>query len=258
MVSDWGTVREIRTANVHALEVLLREAERIGIQHFIHISTTDVYGYPGLRDVSEDMRLAPRFSNWYSHTKKEAEFLVRQSALSYTILRPATVYGPGSETLVGEIAKAVQNGFMLLVNGGRSVAGLTYIDHVVDAIETALLNESAFEEVFNIADASPVTWAEFVDRIADGLKVKYRKIELPLSAAYGLGMAMEVGYRHIRGLTGMKAPALLSRQAVHILGIDQHFSIEKAQRHLGFTPTVSFEEGMEKTIKWVSSRYGLS
>ena len=49
------------------------------------------------------------------------------------ILRPATVYGPRSADVVGDMARAIRARQMLLVAGGRAVAGLLYVDNLVDA-----------------------------------------------------------------------------------------------------------------------------
>ncbi|CCE23023.1 NAD-dependent epimerase/dehydratase family protein [Methylotuvimicrobium alcaliphilum] len=254
LVSDWGTVHEIKTANVGATRILVKEAAKCGISHFIHVSTTDVYGHSGKRGVSEDHRPADKFANWYAETKKEAEGIVSASSVVHTILRPATIYGPGSKTLVGEIAKAVESGFMLLIDGGKQCAGLTYIDNLIDAIELTLFNENAFGEVFNVSDASSVTWAEFVDHIALGLGSRYRKISLPYPLAFRLGHFLESGYRHVRGVTGLQTQALLSRQAVQVLGVHQDFSIDKARSRLGFEPAVPFDQGIEKSIEWVKGQ----
>ncbi|MDT8407042.1 MAG: NAD-dependent epimerase/dehydratase family protein [Methylococcales bacterium] len=251
MVSDWGTVAEIRRANVEATQTLVEAAQRVGIKQFIHISSTDVYGHPGTAKVSEADPGSLHFSNWYAETKKAAEQVLLASALNYTILRPATIYGPGSKSLVGEIGKAVQSGFMLLVSGGQSNAGLVYIDNLIDAIELTLHNPKAARETFNIADASQVSWAEFVGQIGKGLGARYRVLNLPYPLAWALGAFLELGYRHIRRLTGWQTQALLSRQAVQILGIDQDFAIDKARQQLGFTPGIDFDQGMANTLKWL-------
>ena len=59
------------------------------------------------------------------------------------MLRPATVYGPRSKEVVGEIARAMRNGNMLLIDRGRAVAGLCYVDNLVDAALIALKHEAA-------------------------------------------------------------------------------------------------------------------
>ncbi|MBS4051239.1 MAG: NAD-dependent epimerase/dehydratase family protein [Methylomonas sp.] len=255
MVSDWGTVHEIRAANVTATQSLVKAAAQTGIGHFVHISTTDIYGHPGQAGISELHPPSQKFANWYSETKREAEYAVLGGTIAHTLIRPATVYGPGSKTLVGEIGKALQSGFMLLIDGGKPCAGLTYIDNLIDAIELALFNPRAYSEAFNVSDASAVTWAEFVDGIAQDLGVRYRKISLPYSVAFKLGHGLESSYRQLRRLTGCQVQALLSRQAVQVMGIPQDFSIEKAGSHLGFAPVVGFEEGIKKSVQWLRADF---
>src|SRR5204862_4993996 len=111
------------------------------VERFVHFSTTDVYGYPGGRAVDEG-HAATRFANWYAQSKLEAEAEVRRmdraDGLDAVVLRPATVYGPRSTEVVGAIAREIRRGRMVLIGRGRAVAGLCYIDNLVDAVMLAL------------------------------------------------------------------------------------------------------------------------
>ena len=53
----------------------------------------------------------------------------------------------------------------------------------------------------------------------------------------------------------MTAPALLSRQSVHILGHDQDFSNRKARDVLGWAPRVGYDEAMATTVAWLRDEY---
>ena len=136
MVSDWGTVSEISAANVTGTVNVLDAARAEGAGRLVHLSTTDVYGHPRGSGPLEESTAPAGFANWYAQTKLEAERELRRGAgaLATTILRPATVYGPGSKELVGEIARAIEAGHMLLVDRGRAVAGLCYVENLLDAI----------------------------------------------------------------------------------------------------------------------------
>ncbi|HKR99755.1 MAG TPA: aminotransferase class III-fold pyridoxal phosphate-dependent enzyme, partial [Candidatus Dormibacteraeota bacterium] len=145
-VSDWATSKEIARINVEGTRNLLDAAEAASVERFVHFSTTDVYGYPGHAAVEETFA-STEFRNWYSQTKRAAENEVRRAhdsrRLETVILRPATVYGPRSTDVVGEIAKAIRGGNMLLVDGGRAVAGLVYVDNLVDAALLAAHHDDA-------------------------------------------------------------------------------------------------------------------
>src|SRR5262249_18006418 len=130
------------------------------------------------------------FSNWYSETKRAAEAEVRRietaHELEAVILRPATVYGPGSKEVVLEMARAIRSGQMLLVDRGRAVAGLTYVENVVDAAVLALRSDAAPGQAFNVTDGLDVTWRRFLGDLAQGLGYRSPRWSLSYSVAHGL------------------------------------------------------------------------
>jgi nucleoside-diphosphate-sugar epimerase len=258
LVSDWATKREITRTNVAGTRRLLDACAGRSVRRFIHFSTTDVYGHPGGPAVDEQYSAA-RFSNWYSQTKLEAEGEVRRAersaALDAVILRPATVYGPGSADVVGEIARAIDGGHMLLIGGGRAVAGLCYVENLIDAAMLALGHRDAPGNTFNVSDGLGVTWRQFTDDLAAGLGARRVRWSMPLALASAIGLSLEHGYRLLRGATGLETAPLLSRQAVQVLGRDQSFSTQKIRELLGWRPRVDYRSGMEATLEWLRSDY---
>jgi len=258
LVSDWATRKEIEQTNVQGTRSLLSASVDASVRRFIHFSTTDVYGYPGGAAVDETHR-STRFRNWYAQTKRDAESEVRRveadHALDAVILRPATVYGPGSKDVVGEIARAIRARNMLLVDGGRAVAGLCYVDNLLDAALLALRHERAGGQAFNVSDGLAVTWREFTDAIADGLGYAKVRWSVPYWLAHGVGFSLEHGYRLLRRTVGLHAPPLLSRQAVHVLAKDQDFSSRRAREVLGWHPRVDYSTGLQATVDWLRAEY---
>ena len=224
----------------------------------MQLSSSDVYGHPGSPAVAETQASAG-FRNWYAQTKLEAEQAVSRAAaehgLDTVVIRPASVYGPRAAEMVGEIGTAIKGGYMLLVDRGRAIAGLVYVDNLVDAIMLALRAPEARGETFNVTDGLPVTWKQYTDSLAAGIGAAPARLSLPFGVANGLGQTLEGGYRALRRSTGMRAPALLSRQSVHILGHDQDFSNDKARAVLGWTPRVGYDEGIATTVAWLRDEY---
>lgn len=258
LVSDWATIDEIKRVNVLGTRNVLAASVAASVERFLHFSTTDVYGYPGVPGTDETC-VPPGFSNWYSQTKRAAEAEVRgveeASPLEVVILRPATVYGPRSEDVVGEMARAICAGQMLLVDGGRALAGLCYAENVVDAALLALRKDAAAGEAFNLTDGLDVTWRRFLGDIADGLGCPPARWSLPYGIAYGLALSLECGYRLLRRSAGLRIRPLLSRQAVHVLGRNQDFSNRKAREQLGWEPRISYRAGLEATLRWLREDY---
>jgi polyketide synthase len=258
LVSDWATTEEIKRVNVLGTRNVLDAAVDASVERLVHLSTTDVYGHPGGRGVDES-RAPAGFSNWYSETKLAAEAEVRRAerahGLGVVILRPATVYGPRSVEVVGEMARAIRAGQMLVVGGGHAVAGLSYVDHVADAAVLALQDRAAAGHAFNVTDGLEITWRRFLDDLAEGLGSRAPRWNVPYGVAYALGFSLEQGYRLLRRSTGIKTAALLSRQAVQVLGRDQDFSNRKLRELLGWEPRVDYADGLDATLAWLRDDY---
>lgn len=258
LVSDWATVAEIKRANVAGTRNLLRAAADASVGRFVHVSSTDVYGHPGGAAIDESHEPSG-FANWYSQTKLEAEAEVASArearALDAVIVRPATVYGPGSKDVIGEIARAIRAGNMLLIDRGRPVAGLCYVDNLVDAVSIALRHDGASGQAFNVSDGLDVTWRQLTDDLAGGLGCSAPRWSMPYRLAHAVGFAMEHGYRLLRESTGLSSPPLLSRQAVQVLGRDQRFSNAKARELLGWEPHVGYSEGLDATLAWLRDEH---
>jgi len=259
LVSDWASVNEIKQANVTGTSDLLAASIAAGVERFIQISSTDVYGYPGGAGVDEH-HAANGFRNWYAETKQEAEGAVqaanRLDGLETVILRPATIYGPGSKETVGEIAKALKaGGMMLLVGGGKADAGLCYVENLVDAIVLTLRAENIAGEAYNVCDGVDITWRQFTSDLADRLGFAHARISMPYPVAYAIGAALEHGYRAVHSQTGLTTRPLLSRQAVQLLGLPQSFSNQRLREQLGWAPRVEYDDAMDLTAAWVRDEY---
>jgi acetylornithine/succinyldiaminopimelate/putrescine aminotransferase/nucleoside-diphosphate-sugar epimerase len=254
MVSDWATAKEVSAVNVAGTRNLLEACARASVQRLVHFSSTDVYGYPGSVGVEESYA-GTGFSNWYAQTKLAAELVVRRAAkaheLDAVILRPATVYGPGSREVVLEIARAIRGGNMVLIDRGRAVAGLCFIDNLLDAALLAMHHEHAPGHAFNATDGLDVTWRQLADGLAEGLGCAPARWSIPYRLAEGIGFSLEHGYRALHRTTKLTTRPLLSRQAVHVMGIDQSFSNEKARELLGWEPRVGYADGLAATLDWL-------
>jgi nucleoside-diphosphate-sugar epimerase len=258
IVSDWATVAAIRSANVTGTRNLLDACAGTSVQRVVHISSTDVYGHPGRAAVDE--AYAPTgFHNWYAQTKLQSEAEVRHrealGGVETVILRPATVYGPGSTDVIGEIARAISGGHMLLVDRGRAIAGLCYVDNLLDAAVLALRHEAAPGEEFNVTDGLDITWKQFADALAAGLDAPPPRWSMPYWLANAIGLSLEHGYRLVRRATGLSTTPLLSRQAVGVLGRNQDFSNRKLRDVLGWQPQVDYETGLQQTLEWLRDDY---
>ena len=249
--TDWATDAVYRKSNVAGTEALLDAAlAQSTLRRFLHVSTTDVYGYPHLPTAEAAPLIDAGLP--YNQTKRLAELAVwrasRDAGLPVTILRPATIYGPRGNAFVTDIAALLRDRLMLLIDGGRRRGGFIYVDDVADAMRTAATSHRTLGEAYNLCDGAGGTWRQYVDGLADALELKRAWLNLPYPAADALARAMELPWSAFPRLGGRP---LLTRHAVVLLGRDQEFPISKAQAHFDFAPKVFLEEGLRRSVDWL-------
>jgi nucleoside-diphosphate-sugar epimerase len=144
---------------------------------------------------------------------------------------------------------------MLLVDHGRPIAGLCYVDNLLDAAVLAMRHDAAPGQAFNVSDGLDVTWKQFTDGLASGLGCPTVRWSIPYWMANGIGFSLEHGYRALRRATNVTVAPLLSRQAVHVLGRNQDFSNHKARELLGWEPRVGYDAGLAATVAWLRSEH---
>ena len=71
---------------------------------------------------------------------------------------------------------------MVLIDRGRAVAGLCFVENLIDAALLALDHEHAPGQAFNVTDGLDVTWRQFTDGLADGLGCSQGALEHALLA----------------------------------------------------------------------------
>lgn len=249
--SDWASWRTFHEANVTGVHHLLAAAERVPtLRRFLHVSTTDIYGYP--RVVCDESHPVNDIGLPYNSTKAAGENRVRQAALSglpITIVRPATIYGPRGKEFVVNIANHIRTRTMALIDGGRSMGGFAYVDNVADAMISAALSPATIDRAYNIVDGTGASWHAYVSALADGLGEHRPWINLPSVVAWPLARAMEVVHSTLR----LPGRPLLTRHAVLLLSRDQEFPSEAARHDFNFAPKISLSEGISRTIEWLAS-----
>ena len=250
--TDWAPMATFFEANVRGTENMLAAAEATsGLKRFVHVSTTDVYGYPmascGEGHPLRDVGLG------YNRTKVLGELAVweayRKRGLPVTIMRPATIYGPRGKAFVTDFAELLRVRLMMYVDGGRRTGGFTYVDTVAEAMMQAAESDRTIGRAYNLSDGTGGTWREYVSGLASGLGYRMPWLNLSFASAMTLARAMEFPH----GTLGLPGRPQLTRHAVHLLGRDQEFTSENARCDFGFSPGVDLAEGIRRSVAWLKS-----
>ena len=249
IAADWGSWEEFENVNVFGTRNILQAALEERVKKFLHVSTTNVYGWP---NSIVDEKAPFRSRGWpYGDTKIRAEQAVwehhRKYGLPISVIRPLNIYGPRSTTFVLEIADLLKKGSMLHIGKKDKAAGLVYVTNVVDVMLMAADKDISIGQAYHASDGSDISWTQYVNCLADIIGTPHPRITIPYRPAYVIGWLMEKIYRAL----AVQSRPLLTRMAVEVFATDQGFSVEKAQRDFNYTPKVRFEEGMQRVKDWL-------
>jgi nucleoside-diphosphate-sugar epimerase len=231
--------------NVEGTKNVLEAARDSGVRRVIHCSTVGVASGVGLPPYSETTPYSPPGSDKYETTKCEAERLVLQfyktSGLPIVVIRPAQVYGPG-DVRKAKFYRMVKKG--VVVNPGRTMKHLVYVDDLCRAIELAMVREEAVGEIFIIAGEKPIALKDLIGLVASELGVPIPKIGLPATPITWLCSVTEAvcGFLHIK-------PPLYQR-SMDFFTRSVYFDVSKAEKQLGFRAQVDVYTGVAKTAAW--------
>lgn len=244
--SPFGRLTDFVTANVAATRNLVDFAKRQGVSRFVHISSPSVcFAFRDQLGLAEDAAL-PEPVNHYARTKREAERIVLGSPLIHpVVLRPRGIYGAGDRALLPRLVKAAKSRPLPLFRDGRAAIDLTHVDDVVDAVMAALAAPARAEgQIFNVSGGEVLP----VRRIADeacaraGIDARWRPMPLmPAMLAAGLMEAIAIR------LPGRPEPPVTC-YGLGLFAYAQSLDLSRAKCVLGWTPKVSFQEGLDRTF----------
>jgi 2-alkyl-3-oxoalkanoate reductase len=248
--SVWGTARAFAAANVGGTRNVASAALRHGAR-LVHISTPSIYfDFTDRFDVREDAPLPRVPANGYAASKRAAEALVRRAGaagLDAIVLRPRAIFGPRDTALLPRLARIARGGRLPLIDGGRALADLTYVDNVVDAVDAALhVPPARGVRTYNLTNGEPRPLRALFGRIAGALELNARLVDVPYALAYAAAAAMECA----AALRPGRPEPRLTRYTVGVLGRSQTLDIGAARRELGYAPRVSLDEAIERTAAW--------
>jgi nucleoside-diphosphate-sugar epimerase len=232
--------------NVGGSERVARSARAAGVRRFVHLSSVMVYGFRYPKLVTEEGPLEGH-GNPYCETKIESEKVVRAQhdpgKFEVTVIRPGDVYGAGSGPWVVRPFDLIKAGLFVLPGGGRGIVNHVYVDNLVDALFLAIEKDAS--DVYTISDGVGATCLDYFRPIAEAAgRPRLR------TAPAGLLRAAATAVQAAASLVGLEAPA--SPSAIDYLMRPHAYSIAKAQRDLGFVPSVAFGEGMRRVRDWLA------
>jgi nucleoside-diphosphate-sugar epimerase len=252
----WGPEKIYQAINVQGLADLIDAAMEAGVRRIVHTSSITVYGHHLSGIVTEDHPYHAE-NNPYSRTKIAGEKLifrlVKERRAPIVIVRPGWIYGPRDRASFGRFVNLVASGKARLLGNGNNIVPVVHVRDVAQGlIKAGDAGDEAVGRAYNIADDRRVTQAEYLNTIADALKVPQVSRKLPFSAIYFAGWSAETIWRTgARFATNLEQkPPPLMTYGVTLLGGDQRFSIDRARHELGYVPEIDVKHGVAEGVQW--------
>jgi nucleoside-diphosphate-sugar epimerase len=244
-------VRDFEQTNVEGTRVVAGESCAAGVKRLVYFSTICVYGpTPEGLAVDEDAPVRP--GDVYARTKLEAESVVRAMRDSDgvplgVVLRLAAVYGVNMKGNYRRVAEGIRRGWFLPLGNGRNRRTLVHEDDAVRAALLAARHPHAAGKVFNVTDGSVHEFGRIVDTVARHCGREPRRIRIPVMPVRSVATAVDAVRRCFRSRP-------LFVPLVDKLIEDVAVSSDRIQREMGFTPSVTLDDGWRRTLhSWYPS-----
>jgi UDP-glucuronate 4-epimerase len=210
-------------ANVRGTLVLLEAARQHPVERFVFVSSSTVYGDGCPVPFEEDAPLGVPLSP-YGVTKQAAELFARHYHRVHGVptvsLRPFSVYGPRVRPDLAPyvFASAIAKGQPLPLFGDGSIRrDFTHVSDICAGILAALVAANVAGEAINLGHHEPVAIAELVRLLEQELG---QKAQIDRRPAFGGDMPVTCA------------------------------DLRKAERLLGYRPSVPLAEGVRDFVAW--------
>jgi UDP-glucose 4-epimerase len=175
-------------------------------------------------------RDAPSPTDAYGRAKLEAERLVAESGVAFTVLRPAVVYGKGVKGNIAALATLARTPMPLSFAGFVNRRSLLALDNLASAVALVLDAEQAANQTFLVADDEAITVSGLVVAMREGLGRSPNLVKVPQGAVKRLlrTFGKEADWERISGEFIVDASKL---------------------RGIGWVPAVSTHDGIVRMMR---------
>ena len=213
-------------ANIDASLNILVAARDAGVKRLVYAGSSSAYGNAATLPKVETMATSPLSP--YALQKLVAEqycqMFTRLYGLQTVTIRYFNVFGPRQDPsspysgVISVFISALCDGRRPTIYGdGEHTRDFTYVANVVDGVLRACTADNASGEVINVATGGRIS--------------------------------LNTLFTNVRDLVGAKVePIYADPRAGDVK--DSQADISKARRILGYQPSVSFEDGLAKTVEW--------
>jgi nucleoside-diphosphate-sugar epimerase len=272
---------------VRSTKAIYSACQAAQVRRLVHMSSAVVFGEVESPLVDDDSPPLERHWMPYARAKAASEKWLREQSsagVEIVVLRPGIVWGPRSPHTM-QVVDALRRKCAFLVDGGKGVFNSVYIDNLIAGIRACCDDPGNPAGFYNIADSEHLTWRDFYEALSPALECDIARIadvssdRLPWSAGavleyvqslpLGNGLyhrlkaalpdaakAMIKGrlagpYDYERVTTDYQQPSV-GRELWRLQQVKHKLPTAKFTQRFGWSPPVTFDEGIRRTINWLA------
>ena len=251
----WGKRREFFSINVDGTLNVIKGCQVNRVPKLVYTSSPSVvFDMGDLEGVDERQPYPQKYYAHYPESKAIAERLVLNAndgnALATCSLRPHLIWGPRDTHIIPMLISRARCGKLIQVGGGNNKVDVTYVENAAEAhiLAGKVLSPHSpvAGQVYFISDRSPVNLWAWVNHLLELLNLPTVKKKLNYRTAYYLGAAMECLYSVVPFLNEPRITRFVASQFAK----SHYFNNAKARKHFRYNPTISNEEGLQRTVDY--------
>lgn len=224
-----------REVNVAGTLNLARQALEAGVKRFVFLSSIKVNGeftVAGQAFTSDECNQpVDAYGISKYEAEKELQNLCNSGSMQLVLIRPPLVYGPGVKANFLAMMRWVDKGIPLPLRSINNRRSLVYLDNLVDLILMSCSHPNAVGQVLLVSDDEDVSVSKILAVMAFSMEKSNRMLPCPM------GM-----------ITFIARLLRKSDIALRVCG-NLQLDISKTKDLLGWSPPISFDEGIARTCK---------
>ena len=195
-----------------------------GVRRAVFVSSTSIFS---------------KLSTSSKSTRIQAELVIAESGLDYTIIRPTMIYGSPRDRNIWRLVNFVNKSPIVPIIGrGDAMQQPVYVDDVAQAIISAAQYDLSIGQSYDISGAEAISFLDILNLVSTALGQSINKVHIPYVMA-----------KYASFLLGGLGLGITFEQVLRF-GEEKTFDISAASRDLGYKP-LSFEKGLAHEIQWL-------
>jgi len=245
--APFGSKKRFFQTNVQGTKNVFEAANNSSISRVIVISSASIFD--GMKhdsphlDMTPELKFRPKHN--YGASKYDAELVcLGQPKEKWIGLRPRAVFGKGDKTLIPRLKRLIGKNHYKTIGNGEHLIDVTCLSNFIDAVCLAIkVPSESLGKFYNISNGDPRTFNSIMQTYVSKYSSSYKQRKIPYYPVFLLA--------HFNNLIANLVPGKKWEPRITPYGLRQVttsliLDISGAKEALGWTPKLTFEQGMEE------------